>query len=407
MRIVAEETQARKASLRDAIFQSVIDEMAASGIEENLSKMIDDAVVSGLEDALSKQASVYANQIIGAARYERSNSRQAKRSGTRPRLVGTKFGQLCIRLVKTRGGVLVPPFLKNETRFRQDAAKIVRELWTRGLSTRSIAKVSEDALGKSVSHSKVSSWVRETTGEVLQWLNRPVRDDIKFLVLDGIFVPVKREVSKKEPILVAMGITESGEKELLAVLAAPSESKEAWKTLLLRLKANGLNEEQLRLIATDGGEGLISAVKEQFPNCRRQRCVVHKVRNVIGKTPRAMKKIIPKEASEIWKAPSREEAERRQKAFVAKYQEKYPKIAAIVVEDFEATLAFYDFDPARWQALRSTNVIERANRELRRKFRDIGSMKGEIAATRHAVAVAKMLNDDAKGCIVKGFQVKK
>ena len=371
---------------------------------EGLVRLLDTAVVDGIEQALSSVAEAYATQVLGAERYSRSTSRAGARSGARTKRAVTPFGTLSLRFVKSRAGALVPPFARDVGRFCEEVAALGRELWVRGLSTRKVSKVAEEALGGKASHTTVASWVKDVADEVLHWLNRPVRKDIAYLVLDGIYVPVVRETSKQEPILVAVGITEHGEKEILDVLPAPSESKEAWATAISRLRARGLDVSALKLVITDGNEGLIQALADELPSVPRQRCVVHKVRNVVGACPRQLKGKAPKQASAIWKAPNKTEARRRQKAFVDEYRESHPKLAAIIADDFEATLTFFDFDATRWAVLKSTNVEERINRELKRRFRDVGAMKGDLAASRHAVLVAKMLNEDWKGTVISGFK---
>ena len=170
-----------------------------------------------------------------------------------------------------------------------------------------------------------------------------------------------------------------------------------------RLKLRGLGASGVQLVITDGDEGLLSAVRQHLPSMRRQRCTVHKVRNVTGRTPRDLKRTIPGEAAAIYKAPSRADAERRAAEFIAKYEAAHPKVTAIVADDLDACLAFYDFDPGRWKGLRSTNALERLNRELRRKLREVGAMKAELNVTRVAVEVARFVNRDMEGRPIDGF----
>ena len=119
-------------------------------------------------------------------------------------------------------------------------------------------------------------------------------------------------------------------------MVAASESTDSWGTLVSRLKLRGLKPENLQLVITDGDEGVISALRTHLGDVRRQRCTVHKVRNVVGRCPRDLKKIAPAEASNIFKAPSRSEAERRAKAFIDKYDKEAPKLANIIRDDLDA-----------------------------------------------------------------------
>jgi transposase-like protein len=208
----------------------------------------------------------------------------------------------------------------------------------------------------------------------------------------------------KEAILVALGVTDDGHKEILDVLHAPSESAEAWGTMLARLKMRGLDPAKLALVVTDGDQGVISALSSVLPTVPRQRCTVHKVRNVIGACPRGLKATAPKQVVAIYDAPSRDEAKRRAVAFIAQYETSHPRLAKIVEDDLDACLRFYDFDASRWRALRTTNALERINRELRRKLREVGAMKGGHDVTRIAVGVAQFVNDEMKGVPIDGFR---
>lgn len=369
-----------------------------------LGALLDHAVVAGIENAMSTLAERYAAEVLGAERSARCGSRQGYRSGTRARTLTTPMGELTVHVVKTRGRVLVPPFLQQAGRFTQQVVALGRRLWVQGLSLRSIAAVAPDVLGGAVSHTEVGSWVHEAHDEVMRWLNRPIAADIRYLVLDGMYVSVKRDSARKEALLAAVGITETGACTVLDVLPAPSESLQSWATLLARLRGRGLRPEQLRLAISDGNEGLIQAIGQELPGVPRQRCVIHKVRNIVGTSPKHLKSTAPKEASAIWKAPNKSEARMRAAAFIEKYRASHPKLANIIEDDLEATLTFFDLDANLWRTMCSTNVAERVNREMRRKFRDMGACKGDTAVTRTAALTAMKLSQDWEGKVVEGFK---
>lgn len=364
---------------------------------------IDQGVRQGLAVALQASADRWAEEVLGAARYERTSARVGERSGTRSHTFHFRFGPVSIEVPKPRRGASRPewvPALKAKPSALLDLA---RQLWLRGLSTRDLEATSAELGGRKYSHSSIAAWVRDVSDDVLRWLNRPVSANVRYLVLDALYVPVVRESASKEPILVALGITKDGHKEILDVMNAPSESADSWGTILSRLKLRGLRVDDLQLVITDGDEGLLSAVRTHLPSTPRQRCSVHKVRNVIGRCPKDLKKTAPAEAAAIYKAPSRAEARRRAQAFIAKYESDQPKLAAIIRDDLDATLTFYEFDPGKWPGLRSTNALERINRELRRKFREVGAMGADINVTRIAVQVAGFVNQDMKERPIDGF----
>jgi putative transposase len=309
-----------------------------------------------------------------------------------------------VTLVKSRKGLLRPDFMKDAKRFTAGVRQLAVQLWTHGLSYRGIAQVSEEALKSPAGRTCVGGWVQDAEQEVLAWLQRPVPAEIRYLMLDGMFVSKKRVTTRSEPVLTAIGITDEGNKHVLDVMPAPGESFEAWSTCLQRLKARGLDVSRLRMAISDGCAGLISALEVELPTVHRQRCTVHKVRNVLNAAAPAVKSAAAKEATNIWNAPNKSEARQRAAHFVARWQPEHPRLAAIIRDDFEATLSFYDMDSTTWKSLRSTNIIERFNREMRRKFNDMGACRGDGPVRRTAGLVAMRLAKSQGGTVVRGFK---
>jgi putative transposase len=284
-----------------------------------------------------------------------------------------------VALVKSRAGLLRPDFLKDAARFSEGIKQLAVRLWSYGLSYRSISDVSADTLKAPVGRTSVATWVQDAEKDVLSWLSRPVPSDIRYLMLDGMFVSKKRVTARREPVLVAVGITDAGTRHVLDVLPASGETFEAWSTCLHRLKGRGLDVSKLRLAITDGCSGLIKALQVELPAVPRQRCTVHKTRNVLQAAAPAVKSAAAKQATAIWNAPNKSEARQRAAEFERKWMPEHPNLVAIIRDDFEATLTFYDMDANTWKRLRSTNIIERFNRELRRKFDDMGACRGDAA----------------------------
>ena len=371
---------------------------------DELRAAVDEAVVQGLQLALQSAGDRWLSEVLGAESYERSDGRVGFRSGTREHRFSFAVGQVVVKLGRPRRGQSRPAWVPALKQAPERVKTLMRELWVRGLSSRDIGTMSEDLTGFARSHGTVAGWVADVADETLRWLNQPIEGDIRYLVLDALYVPFVRDTSRKEALLVALGVDAKGHKRVLDVLHAPSESLDSWSTLLGKLKMRGLNVGNLELAITDGDAGLISALAAQLPKVKRQRCTVHKVRNVIGKCNRAQKKTAPSEAAAIYKAPSRAEARRRAQAFIEKYRDNAPQLAAIIEDDLDACLQFYDHDANLWKALRSTNALERLNREFRRKLREVGAIRGEVNITRIAVQVVRLVNEDAKSKPIAGFK---
>lgn len=370
----------------------------------DLSALLDAAILEGINRAFTVAAEAHASAVLGVERSVRAGNRAGYRSGTRTVRVGGPLGVMDIALVKSRKGLLRPQFMKDAVRFTAGVKQLAVRLWTHGLSYRSIEAVSQEALKSEVGRSSVGSWVQEAETQVLAWLERPIAGDIRFLMLDGMFVSKKRVTTRCEPVLTVVGITDAGDKHVLGVMAAPNESFESWSACLQQLKRRGLDVSKLRMAVSDGCAGIIKALEVELPDVPRQRCTVHKARNVLKKAAPSVKAAAAKQATAIWNAPNKSEARQRAAAFETTWRPEHPQLADIIRDDFEATLTFYDMDSSTWKSLRSTNVIERFNREMRRKFRDMGACRGDKPVVRVAGLVAMRLAKSWEGTVVKGFK---
>jgi len=396
--------QLLQGSVTTAVASSLSTPTALASNPDELRRAIDQAVVDGLEVALQNAVTRWADDVVGAGRYERSDVRVGHRSGVREHTFHFSVGPVTVAVPKPRSGTSRPSWVPALKRAPEKLKAICREMWLRGLSSRDLAAISPDVAGRQWSHASMNGWVRDVADDTMRWLNRPVRKDICYVVLDALYVPFVRKTSRKEALLVALGVTADGRKEVLDIQHAASESTDSWTTMLSRLTMRGLDVSALSLVMTDGDAGLLAALASQWPDVPRQRCTVHKVRQVVGRSSRQLKKTAPKEAAAIYKAPSQMEARRRAAAFITKYRPIAPQLADIVENDLKACLTFYTHDANLWAALRSTNALERMNREFRRKLREVGAIKGEVNINRIAVQVAQFVNRDTKGKQIAGFK---
>jgi putative transposase len=389
-------------AVTDRILESINTLRADDGA--GLSSLLDSAILDGIDRAFSAAAHRHAVAVLGAERSERAGARAGYRSGMRSIQIAGPLGPLRVALVKSRAGLLRPDFLKDAARFSEGIKQLAVRLWSYGLSYRSISDVSADTLKAPVGRTSIATWVQDAEKDVLSWLSRPVPSDIRYLMLDGMFVSKKRVTAGREPVLVAVSITDAGTRHVLDVLPASGETFEAWSTCLHRLKGRGLDVSKLRLAITDGCSGLIKALQVELPAVPRQRCTVHKTRNVLQAAAPAVKSAAAKQATAIWNAPNKSEARPRAAEFERKWMPEHPNLVAIIRDDFEATLTFYDMNANTWKSLRSTNIIEQFNRELRRKFDDMGACRGDTAVTRTAGLVAMRLAKSWQSKVVRGFR---
>lgn len=374
---------------------------------EELRRLLDEAMTQSVVQSLEALAASYAEQVVGAGRYQRSGTRATRRSGSRTKTVYLWGRSVTVSYEKLRAGRSVPPLLDALSRRSAQAQELFRRLWLRGLSTRDLAKESAALAGAGISHETIAGDIRALQADVLRWQNREIPPGYRFLMLDALYVSVSLETgAEKQALHLALGITDDGRKEVLEVFVAPTESRESWASVLRRLQLRGLKPEQLRLVVTDGHEGLLQAIAEVLPKVRHQRCVLHKMRNVMGRAPRKYKAQLGKGLSHIFDAPNRSEAFSRLDEFVATWEKDCPEAMVPMKDDREALFVYFDFPQRLWKALRTTNALERVNREFRRKLREVGSLKGDKAALRISVDIAAMLNKEWGNIQVLGFQKK-
>jgi putative transposase len=343
-------------------------------------------------------------QFIGAAPYQRSKDRSDYRNGVRYRDFETRFGVIKdIPIPRARGECFIPNLFARWQRREKKITRLIADLFINGISTRKVKKISKAIWGRAYSATTVSKCNQVLHEEYKKWMDRPIEKNIRYLILDAVHLKVRREWISKEALLCAIGITEDGKKEFLGFLLGGRESTESWENLLLMLKKRGLSVKHLKLAIVDGNSGLLSALKTLLPGVRVQRCIVHKIRNIVGKCPRSLRSVVPADAKRIFYAASESEARQRFKDFKERWETQLPNIVECIEKDLEQLLAFYKFPQTHWVKIRSTNLIERAFKEFRRRIKVMETFPNELSCLRIMLSLAKMLNENWEYKPIKGF----
>lgn len=315
---------------------------------------------------------------IGARKYERNNARRAYRKGSYTRHLTTTFGSSELKVPRVRGKIDMEFKLFNKYQRRQKKfdEMVVMSLIL-GLSTRKQKKLFKAFIGDAVSHATASRLIRGFEEEIGRFRTRPIADVYKYLMIDGIWVKVKEGRNlRKRPIIVVIGITENGSKEVLTFKLAAGETEAEITGVLNDLYRRGLEGRSLKLIASDGAKGIRSAISMVYPYAKWQWCYTHKLRRVSSKIRHKVKhrKDLMKQASGIYKAPSRREALARFNRFCRKWQEKEASAVRNLKRDFADTLAFYDYLEDK-HLIGTTNHLERFLEEIRRRIKVQGYFK--------------------------------
>jgi transposase-like protein len=318
---------------------------------------------------------------IKAEEYERSDERADIRSGTYPRLFTTTFGKARLLIPKVRKKSLdyvYKLFTKYQRRQQKFDDMVVLSLLL-GFSTRKQQKFFQAFIGDSVSHQTASSLLQNLTDELRSYRTRSIEDKYRFLILDGFWVHIKELDIKKRPILFALGITQDGRQEVIAFKLAKGETEEEYTSFLNDLYRRGLIGKSLELIIQDGSEAITAAVNTVYPYTPRQRCYTHKLRNLMQNIRYKFKHRakLMRQASNIYKAASRQEAIKRFRIFVNRWKSLEPKAIKCFQDEFYQTLNFYDFPKEVRSAISTTNHLERFLEEIRRRIKIQGYFKNE------------------------------
>jgi putative transposase len=342
-----------------------------------------------LETALEDEMEVR----LQASPYQRVEGRRGWRNGSYGRSLRTRWGLLELTVPRARQAVARSRVLERYRRVEQQLEGLVREAFLRGVSTRSVAAVVGDALGYSPSAQTVSRIVRGIDGEVRKFHRRNLADEWEYLLLDGVTMVIKHVGGvKKRVVLVAYGLKGDGTRELLDYRLAPSESATEWEAFLSCLHRRGFEGASLLLITTDGGAGLTSTLPIVYPTARHQRCWVHKLRNVANRLPRKLVKECLKGLHAVYLAENQRQADQAFREWAAQWRGSQPHAVECVERDLEQLTAFFACPPKDRQAVRTTNLIERAFREVRRRTRPMSCFQNSDSCERILYAILTNIN---------------
>jgi transposase-like protein len=345
---------------------------------------------------------------LGAGRYERRVSRCGSRNGHRLRKVACGVGGLAVEYPKVRD--TEAPFrsaiLGAWQRKSRTLLSTLPSLYVEGLSTRDFERALSPLWEEAgISRSTISRANEEIKGAFEAWRGRRLAgEEVVYLFLDGYYEGVRLGVKEKEAILVAHGITRAGRRVLLGVYLGCQEGTESWKLALQDLVGRGL--PQPLLVVSDGNPGLIRAVKETWPTVLRQRCTVHRTRNVLGRVPKKDHKRIRQALNRIFYAASLEEALSAAEEFAGRWQNLYPSAVETLGRDLADCLTFFRFPPRHWKRLRTSNSLERCLREVRRRTRVVGRFPTEISALSLVWSVMDQDSNNWRGMVMDAEHVR-
>lgn len=330
-----------------------------------------DPMLSMLEWLCAQLMEAEVTGIVGAEKNAHNPSRSDYRCGYRPRRLDTRMGTMYLMVPKLRSRGYIPFFVTERKRSEAALIQVIQEAFVQGVSTRKMEKLARSLGIESLSRSQVSEMTKGLNEQVQDFRSRSLAGHYPVIWTDALYEKVRvngRVVSMA--VLVACGVNAQGQREVLAVEPMMEESKESYSQLFQSLKQRGL--ETPSLVVSDANKGLIAAIRESFPGASWQRCKVHFMRNILAHVPQKEKGSFAAQLKEIWLAPSAELARQRAKQLSERYEKRFPKAIEILEEGLEDSLAFYAFPELDARKISSTNMLERLNKEIRRRTNVVG-----------------------------------
>ena len=347
----------------------------------------------GLRQLTQTVMELEAAEKVGAGRYERTAERKTYRNGHRDRVWQTRVGEIPLRIPKVRDGSYFPSLLEPRRRSEKALLAVIQQAYVEGVSTRRVDDLLQ-ALGLTgIDKSRVSRICKELDEVVEPFRNRPLEGQYPFVWLDALYLKVRhnhRIVS--QALVIATGVRENGEREVLGFALGASEEEAFWLDFLRSLKRRGLTGVQL--VTSDAHEGLRKALGQVLAGVTWQRCRVHFMRNLLAHVPRGDKSIVAAALRTIFAQPDRQAAGVQLAEVVQAMQRRWPKAAELLAQAEDDILAYMVFPAELWTRIYSTNPLERLNKEVKRRTNVVGVFPDGGSVTRLVGAVLLEVADE-------------
>ena len=357
-----------------------------------------DLVRDSVRVALQELIELEATERIGAAPYERTEDRVTERNGHRPRMLTTTAGDVELRIPKLRKGSFFPIILEPRRRIDQALYAVVMEAYVHGISTRSVDDLVEAMGGTGVSKSEVSRICANLDETVGAFRTRTL-DHVEFpyVYLDATYLHVRNAPGKggqvvSMAVVVATGVTATGEREILGLDVGDSEDEVFWRSFLLSLKQRGL--AGVKLVISDQHSGLVKALKRAFQGTAHQRCRVHFARNLLAHVPKGQADYVAAAFRMIFAQPTATDVHAAWDKTRDELAARFPKLGPLMDEAKAEVLAFTAFPREHWRKTWSTNPLERVNKEIKRRARVVGIFPNAAAVIRLVGAVLIDMHDE-------------
>ena len=339
---------------------------------EKLFDMIRVEIRENVGEYLSKLMDMELTHFLGRERYEHGQGKVNHRNGSYGRNFTLKgIGGVQVEVPRDRKSQFSTQVIPRSKRYEDELRQDLSFMFLTGISTRSLSMISTRLIGRQISPTEVSNANKDLIDAVEKWRTRDLSGEpIKYIFLDGVNFDMRIDGSiEKVPVLVAIGVTETGQKVVVGFQAGDKESAPTWREFFKDLKKRGLDGSNMVLGVMDGLPGLDKVFKEEFPKAKVQRCQVHVARNVLAKVAKKLKKKVADDMRSIFYASSKKKAMEFFDIFKQRWQQDLPSAVKCLENSIEECLSFFICPEEEWISLRTTNIIERLNKEFKRRTR--------------------------------------
>jgi len=346
----------------------------------NLFEMIRADVKQSVSRYMSELMDVELTDFLGRDRYERVEGKCNHRNGSYARKYTLKgIGKVSVRVPRDRNGEFETQVIPRSRQYEDALREDICVMFLSGVSTRTLSLISEKLIGRMISPSEVSKASKQLSKAVESWRERDLSvEPIKYMYVDGTLFSMRIDGSvEKVPVLVAIGVTEGGHRTVLGLQSGDKESATSWREMFKDLKSRGLDAGCIRLGIMDGLPGLERVFKEEFTKAKVQRCQVHVARNILAKVPQKLKKDVADQVRSIFYASTKAKAIDFFESFKAEREKELPSAVKCLGNSLESCLTYLQFPQEEWVCLRTTNVIERLNKEFKRRTKPMEILAGE------------------------------
>ena len=352
-----------------------------------------DGMAQAMELLFNECMKIERQQSLGVGAYQRGEARRGQANGFKPRRLKTRIGELELAVPQVRGAKFYPRALERGSRSEKALRLALAEMYVQGVSTSKVTKITEELCGCEISSSDVSRAAALLDEDLQKWRSRPL-GQVKYLILDARYEKVRHGGSVRDcAVLTAIGVNAEGRRSVLGVSVSLSEAEVHWREFFKSLIERGLHG--VELITSDAHAGLKEARKACFAGVPWQRCRFHLMRNALAHVPREeMKREVVDDLRSVLDSADEHAAGEQLARVVRKYQKSAPKLSAWMEENVPESFAVYRLPAAHRQRLRTTNMLERINRELKRRTRVATLFPNDASLLRLVTAVLMELSEE-------------